>query len=283
MTDDCSRPFMRLPANWPAEGNRTWRVLVGAIVLASGLVVGGVVASEGPHLATDTQDDGDGTLVVIESSSNDTAHYRFSVDGTVEPANRQGSTVEADEGKDDRFVEGTVNGTDTDAYRVDGSITGLVLSGNVTLSRDGQEVTPANLSDDWSVAFENCSTVSVSGDYETGYAFSTVIFPVETSDGTFVGFEEAMVNEELAIENETASLQAGTTLPEDVSNVTALRSVFLYEQQVAGNVEPLLVESEVTVLLGQPAVRVENPAHDACQSQIMDRLENETSGNTTTG
>ena len=274
MTDNFGSHSMSLHASQSNDTGGPWRIIA-SVLLASTMLasvaVAGAAGGPDPHLSADDRVGEDPSLLVIESASNETVQYRFTVDGSVESDEMDGGVV-----------EGSVNGSDADAYRVSGSITGLVLAGNATLSLDGEEVSPANLSDGWAVTFADCSTVDVAGDFETGYGFSTVIFPVRLSDGTFVGFEEAMVNERLTVENGTASLQAGTTLPEDVSNVTALRSVFLYDEQVEASVDPLLVESEVTVLTGQPTVRVENPAHDACQQEIMDRLENETAGNATT-
>ena len=279
---------MRLSVSWSNDEGGYWRVISSVIVLVSivlaGTVAGGMMTADGAvgsHAPTDTQADDDGALVEIESQSNETAHYRLIVNGTIEPAN-ESNEMDEQGSVGDGVANGTVNASDTDAFRATGSIEGVVLAGNVSLLLDGQAVTPTNLSDGWAVTFTNCSTVEVAGDFETGYGFSTVIFPVRTSNGTFLGFEEATVNERLTVENQTATLQAGTTLPENVSNVTALRSVFLYEQQIVGTVDPLLVESEVMVTVGQPAVRVENPAHNECQREIMDRLENEVDENATT-
>lgn len=274
---------MSLHASRPDDGSGFWRIGASVLLLAGAVVVGAMAAGAAsgfdPSLSVNDRTD-DGVLVVLESPSNETVHYQFNIDGAVEPAREQGGTIEPGE-LDNGVAEGTINGSDVDAFRVSGSITGLTLAGNATLLLDGQETTPANLSDGWAVTFANCSTVDVAGDFAAGYGFSTVVFPVRGPDGELMGFEEQAVNEPLTVENQTASLQAGTTLPEDVSEISALRSVFLYEEQVE-RADPLLVESEVTVLLGQPAVRVENPAHETCRETIKDRFENETVGNGST-
>jgi hypothetical protein len=232
-------------------------------------------AHDGAHADART----DEALLVVEGPSNTSAHYRFAVDGALEPADEPNAAVEPGELNDTR-AGGTVDGSDADAYRVSGPITELAVAGNVTLFLDGREVAPANLSDDWAVTFANCSTVAVAGDFAEGYAFSTVVFPVRGPDGDLAGYEENPVNERFDVTGHTASLRVGTTLPQDVSEISVLRSVFLYEQRADVEVDPLLVESEVAAQLGEPPVRVENPAHGACRGEIRDRLADETANGT---
>lgn len=253
------------------DGSR-WVPAVAACVLASAAVVAVAAGTGGSPTLPD--DDHDATRLVIEGSSNDTAHYWIAVDGSLEPAGSS-ADVEVGEGGDER-VAGTVNGSDADAYRVSGAVTGLAVAGNATLVHDGHEVDPATLSDGWAVAFDDCSTVTVSGQFARGYAFSTVVFPVREPGGDLVGYERHEVNERFDAANRTATLRAGTTLPENVSEVAALRSVFLYERPVEGDVDPLLVESEVVARIGEPPVRVGNPAYGACREAVEDRLVNGT-------
>lgn len=275
-----------------ASTSGSWRsVAVVICVLASAAIAGTMAAGAAGGLGNrvlpvdahaDARTDdahADDALLVVEGPSNGTAHYRFAVDGALESADEPNATVEAGELNDTR-AGGTVDGGDADAYRVSGPITELAVAGNVTLFLDGREVAPANLSDGWAVTFANCSTVGVAGDFAEGYAFSTVVFPVRGPDGDLAGYEENPVNERFDVTGHTASLRAGTTLPEDVSEIAVLRSVFLYEQRTDAEVDPLLVESEVAARLGEPPVRVENPAHEACRDEIRDRLADDTANGT---
>ena len=263
---------MSLHAGRSRSTDRSWWILAVAVCVLASAVVGAGGTDSSPNLPADDRED---TLLVIEGPPNGTAHYRIVVDGTVEPVDGSDATVEPGEASDGR-VAGTVNGSHADAYRISGTVTGLAVAGNVTLLVDGHAVDPANLSDGWAVAFEDCSTVTASGDFASGYGFSTVVFPVGGPDGDFVGYEEQAVNEEFGFANGTARLRAGTTLPENVSEIAVFRSVFLYERPVDAEVDPLLVESEVVARAGEPPVRVENLAHGPCREATMEQLANRT-------
>lgn len=264
------------PSKSPDGGRLRLTVGIALVVLTSAAVasvVGGHLgdSTRGPHVADEAD------LLVIEGPPDETAHYEFTVNGSLEPADEPNATIEDADEVDDARVEGTVNGSDADAYRISGNVTSLILAGNATLSLNGRAVTPANLTDGWAVAFSDCSTVHVTGEFARGYVFSTVVFPVWGPDGDLMGFEENPVNEPFAITDRNGSLRAGTTLPENVSEFAVVRSVFLYEEPVEAEVDPLLVESEVAAEFGEPSVEVENPAYEVCRTDLENRLANESS------
>lgn len=264
------------PSRSPDGGRLRWTVAVAILVLTSAAVasvVGGHLGDQarGPHVADEAD------RLVIEGPSSETAHYEFTVNGTLEPADVPDAAIEDADELNATRAAGTVNGSDVDAYRLSGDVTSLTLAGNATLFLNGREITPANLTDGWAVTFVDCSTVEITGEFTQGYAFSTVVFPVWGPDGDLMGFEENPVNEPFAVTDRSGSLRAGATLPENVSEFAVLRSVFLYEEPVDAEVDPLLVESEVAAELGEPSVQVQNPAHEACRTDLEDRLANRTS------
>lgn len=263
--------------NLPPESDRT-RLAVVAVccVLASGAAAGLLASPVSSAHERAGVTDGEGDLVVI--SSDEPASYEFAVDGAVEPAENRGATVDPGDEVEDGRVRGVVANGDADAYRVVGEVRSLILAGNATVQVDGQEVDPAALPTEWAVTFTECSTVEVAGDFEQGYVFSTVVFPVFGPEGDLLGYEENPVNEEFAVRNGTATLQAGTTLPENVSAFVAVRSVFLYEGRVDEPVDPIMLESEVTEELGEPAAQVEHAHHERCREAVRERLADESGG-----
>lgn len=246
---------------------RTLAVLIGLGLLASVAIVGVADARASGEENTSATDGQTLTLVGVA----DETHYEFAVDGSVAANSTTNATVE-----NDTHASGTLEAGDEDTYRVDGDVTSMTIAGNASVLLEDQRVKPGTLASEWAVTFPDCSTAQVAGDYRTGFVFSTVLFAVEGPDGELLGYEENPINERVEVRDGAVDLRAGSTLPENVSESTAVRSVYLYDDSVE-DVDRLLVESEVENLRGEPVLRVDNPAYDAC----VDELTNEAGDSTT--
>lgn len=268
----------------PDEKSRTetaWSMLLAFLLacLVATTAIAGVVGGQLDRTATPHERGVAGAetnILVIEETSEE-VHYEVTVEGSIEPAGEPYDGVERGDEVNGTSAQGVVT-SDADVYRITGNVTSIALAGNATLSLNGNQVTPGGLASQWAATFSNCSSVDIDGSFADGYVFSTILFPVEGPSGDVAGFEENPINEHFDAANRTEPFRVGETLPSNVSEQAAVRVVYLYEEPTSGQIDPLLLESEVMSQIGEPTVRVENPAHESCRTRVKERLENETEG-----
>ncbi len=148
------------------------------------------VSCEWPTAESETEADGD-TITI--TGREETAHYEFTVDGTVEKSTAHGGTIND---YDTVHDDGTVTGRTTnepDSYTYDGTITSFTTTDDVTVSINGEEVHPEMLGgtiltiegDGETVHYEFTADGSVSK--STAYGGTINEYDTIHSDGTVTG------------------------------------------------------------------------------------------------